>query len=305
MSTQQPRTQPLSDQDKLKQILHTTGISRSELARRLTVSYKTVYRWLDQGTHPHPAQAREIDQLFKDYVDLRATVWGVKRGTSNPLKVLRENVTVRERFCLEMTYHSNAIEGSRMTIQQTERAMHGERVTGREFFEVLEAVNHTHALEYVLKQCSPRMQIDAAYVKHLHSLVMYDFQTKLPGHYRTGHVNLLNADIALPAAQDVPLRMGQLLTQMGDYGRDPLGHIAKMHYRFEAIHPFFDGNGRVGRLLMMTQLLSRGYAPALIRVEERYAYYMALGKADHGNMDNLIQMVCDSVLKGYGLLAGE
>jgi hypothetical protein len=54
---------------------------------------------------------------------------------------------------------------------------------------------------------------------------------------------------------------------------------------------------------MATQLLSQGFAPAVVKLEERYNYYMALGKADYGNYTNIIQMICDSIMIGYKLLA--
>ena len=293
----------LSEKDKLTQILAATGISRSELARRLEVGYKTVYRWLDQGVQPHPAQSRDIDQLFKEHVDLRGAVLGLRRKIADPLAPLQRQGPIRERFLLEMTYHSNAIEGSRMTMKETAQALAGRAVRGKEFFEVLEAVNHKNALEFLLEQVRPRFRIDEAYVKTLHRVVMHNFSNKLPGKYRTGHVNLTNADVPLPSAQDVPLRMGALLKAINVYGREPIEQIAVTHHAFEAIHPFFDGNGRVGRLLMCTQLLSQRFAPAIIQMNDRYKYYMALSKADLGNNRSIIQMVCDSILKGYTLLA--
>lgn len=294
-----------SDRGKLEKILKATGITRSELARRLEVGYKTVYRWLDLGVKPHPAQSKDIDQLFKEYVDLREVVLGFRRKVKDPLKILQTDRAIREKFLLEMTYHSNAIEGSRMTIKETEAAFEGKKVRGREIFEILEAVNHKNALEFLLENVRPNFRIDQKYILKLHEIVLYNFNNKLPGKYRTGYVNLTNTDKKLPTAQEVPLKMGKFLKNINSYGSDPVGQIARGHYEFEAIHPFFDGNGRVGRLIMVTQLLSKGFAPAIIRIEDRYKYYMALGKADFSDYQNIVQMVCNAIIDGYRLLQGE
>ncbi|MFC1621314.1 Fic family protein [Candidatus Omnitrophota bacterium] len=289
----------LNNIEKIERIIEATGISRSELARRLEVSYKTVYRWLDKGIEPHSRQARDIDQLFKDYVDIKETVLELKRKSGDSLKALKQDKEKRDRFILEMTYHSNAIEGSRMTIKETEKALEGKTVKGKELFEVFEAVNHRNALEYLLNNIKPGFKIDKKYILKLHEIVMYNFNNKLPGKYRTSNVNLTNVDIALPSTQNVPLRMGRLIKKINSYSKDIITKVAHDHYEFEAIHPFFDGNGRVGRLITITQLLSKGFAPAIISMENRYKYYTALSKADAGDFNNIVQMICDSVIKGY------
>ncbi|MDO8730893.1 MAG: Fic family protein [Candidatus Omnitrophota bacterium] len=229
----------------------------------------------------------------------------MKKSLGDPIKILKENQLLRERFFLEMTYHSNAIEGSRMTINETEKAIAGQKVKGKEPFEIFEAVNHHNALLEVMEKVREGFRIDEEYVLKLHSVVMYNFHDKLPGRYRTGHVNLTNTEKALPSAQQVPLKMKGLLREINRYGHQPVAKIANDHYEFEAIHPFFDGNGRVGRLLMLTQLLSKGYPPALIRLDDRYAYYFALGKGDLGDFKNLVQMVCEAILRGHDLLKGQ
>ncbi|MBL7132295.1 MAG: Fic family protein [Candidatus Omnitrophica bacterium] len=295
----------ISDKEKLIKILQTTGISRSELARRLEVSYKTVYRWLDKEITPHPSQSRDIDQLFKEYVDLRTTILQLRKKINDPIKILKTNREIRNKFLLEITYHSNAIEGSRMTIKETQKAFKGEKVRGKEIFEVLEAINHKNALEFLLDNIRANFKISQSYILRLHEIVMYNFNDKLPGKYRTGYVNITNTEKPLPSAQDVPLKMGQLVKKINHYASNPIGKIARDHYQFEAIHPFFDGNGRVGRLIMVAQLLSKGFAPAIIQIDDQYKYYMALSKADFGDYKNIVQMVCGSIIKGYKLLTGE
>jgi Fic family protein len=293
---------PISDREKLTRVLIETGVSRSELARRLEVSYKTVYRWLDKGIKPHLAQSRDIDQLFKEYVDLRGAVSNLKKKLKDPIAILRNDKKIRDKFFLEMTYHSNAIEGSRMTKKETQDAFQGKKIKGKEVFEIFETVNHRNALQFLMENIRPHFKIDEKYVLKLHEIIMYNFNDKLPGKYRTGFVNLTNTDAPLPSAQEVPLRMGKLIKEINRYGDDPIGKIARDHYEFEAIHPFFDGNGRVGRLIIITQLLSKGFPPAIVQVEDRYKYYMALGKADTGDFRNIVQMVCDSIIKGYEIL---
>ncbi|MBN3033777.1 MAG: Fic family protein [Candidatus Saganbacteria bacterium] len=293
----------INDKDKLEKLIAEAGFSRSELAGRLATSYKTVYRWLDLAVKPRERQAREIDQLFKEYIDLSGLVEQIRKQVSDPIKYLKHHSAIREKFFLSMTYNSNGIEGSRMTLKETELAIEGKPVRGKELFEVLEAVNHHNALLYLLEEIKPNFKITEEYILKLHSIVMYNFNNKLPGKYRTAYVNLTNTEKKLPSAQEVPAKMRAFIKDVNNYrGGRSIKKIAEDHYEFEAIHPFFDGNGRVGRLIMLTQLLSRGYPPAVLTVEDRYKYYLALGKGDLGDFKNLTQMVCDSIIKGYNTL---
>lgn len=295
----------LTDQEKLRRILESSEMSRSDLAKALEVSYKTVYRWLDGGVKPRPAPSNEIDALFKNHVDLRPVVMDLKKKTPDPLHRLKTDKDLLEEFFLEMTYHSNAIEGSRMTKEQVENVFAGKRIRGREFFEELEAVNHRNALLHVMASLRPGLIIDEAYTLKLHSLVLYNFHDKLPGKYRTGYVNLTNTEKILPSAGRVPAEMAKFFKSVNRYEKDALGKIARDHYDFEAIHPFFDGNGRTGRLLMLTQLLSRGFPPAVIRLEDQNKYYTALGRGDMGDFRNLVQLICECVIKSYEIFGKD
>ncbi len=294
----------LTDYEKLEALIRKAGLSKSDLARLVEVSYMTVYRWMERGVKPHPRESRRIDELFKKHIDLSPIVLKLKKKFPNPIKTLRDKRTL-DRFIIEMTYHSNAIEGSRMTKKETEKAVTGKKVSGKEPFEIFEAVNHKNAILEVMENVAPKFRITEEYVLKLHSIVMYNFNHKLPGRYRTGHVNLTNTEKALPSAQEVPPKMRAFLKSVNRYGKNPVQKIASDHYEFESIHPFFDGNGRVGRLLIMTQLLSQGFPPAIIRIDDRYAYYFALGKGDMGEFKNLVQMVSESVIRGYQFLVSS
>ncbi len=288
----------LSDQKKLEALAR-AGLSRTELAKLTEVTYRTVVRWLDEGVRPHPSQSRRIGELFKKHVDLVPVVESLKKTRKDTIALLKENQKLREAFILQVTYHSNALEGSRMTIRETEKAILGQAVRGKEPFEIFEAVNHRNALLEVFARIHPGFRITEDFILKLHAIVMYNAHDKLPGRYRTGHVNLTNTEKPLPSAQEVPLKMKEFLKTINRYGANPVVKIARDHYDFESIHPFFDGNGRVGRLIMITQLLSRRFPPSMIRIQDQYAYYFALGRGDLGDFKNLIQMVCGSIIHGY------
>lgn len=292
-----------TDKAKLERLIKEAGLSLAEISRYLEVSYVTVYRWLNNDVQPHPAQSKHIDQLFKENIDIVPLIDELKKKIKNPIETLKNNKKARDSFFLEMTYNSNAIEGSRMTMKETKDAMDGKPVKGREFFEVLEAVNHKNAMIYLLGNIKPGFDITEEFILKLHSIIMYDFDNKLPGKYRTGYVHLTNTEVRLPSAQEVPIKIKHLVKNINIYGKQPLNKIASDHYEFEAIHPFFDGNGRVGRLIITAQLLSQGYPPAVIKVEDRYNYYLALSKGDLGDFRLMSQMLCDSVLRGFKLLS--
>lgn len=294
---------PVNDIEKLKAIVAQAGLKPTQLAKLLETSYRNVHRWLEEGIQPHPYWSKKIDEIFKDTVDILPYITRLVQTLENPLEVLRNDRVLQERFLLEVTYHSNAIEGSRMTIKETAQALEGKPVRGKEPFEVFEAVNHRNALLFMLENLKLGFQLNEEYLLKVHSIVMYNFHNKLPGKYRTGYVNLTNTEIKLPAAQLVPGRMAKLIKAMNQKGPAPLIQRAALdHFEFERIHPFFDGNGRVGRILLNTQLLSRGYPPALIRLEDQHAYYLGLGKADMGEQNPLVQMIGESVVRGWELL---
>ena len=205
-----------SNQEKLQALTDEAGLTPTQLAKALGTTYRTVHRWMKQGVQPQPSKRRDINELFKEHVDLTRVVERAVQKLPQPLEKLRQNTRLREQFFLLVTYHSNAIEGSRMSIAETDLALHDKTVRGKEPFEIAEAVNHRNALMEMLNTAGPHFKMSAAYILKIHSIVMYNFHTKLPGSYRTRHVNLTNTEKPLPSAQKVPLEMTKLIRSMHD-----------------------------------------------------------------------------------------
>jgi Fic family protein len=284
--------------------------NKSELARMLEVDYRQVYRWIDEGLKPSKHYQREIQDLFYRYVDISREVYQSVKNLVNPIEILRKDSRIREEFFTKMIYHSNAIEGNPMTEKDTRAVLHGQVVKGpsKDVAAHMEIINHKNAMNYLLQVLEKDFQITEEYILKLHSFIISGFVDKKPGEYRDGYINLTNTEVITPNAQEVPKRMKELVKNINQYGgnrENPISKIAIDHYQFEIIHPFFDGNGRTGRLIMLTQLLSQGLPPAVIRIEDRYQYYMGLERGSLKEYNYLIHTVAKSILLGYQILKAE
>lgn len=294
---------PKTPNEKLIYILKTvTSLTKSQLAKELGTTYLNIHRWVTtpEVIVKNIQMKRDIDNLFRKYIDIRPLVLDSVKDLKDPIKILKTNETIRNEFFIAMTYNSNAIEGNRMTERETELIFHDQKIKGK-VSDILEVVNHRDALIFILDQVTPNFKITEEFILALHEKIMHGFHDKLPGHYRTGYVNLTNTDIVVPNAQQVPIEMKKLIKTINHYEMDVIGRVALSHHKFEIIHPFFDGNGRVGRLLMLAQLLSQGLPPAIINYADRYNYYWALDKAYENEMEVIIQFVSQSILNGYSL----
>jgi len=190
--------------------------------------------------------------------------------------------SLREHLALEWTYHSNAIEGNTLTLRETQVVLEGITVGGKTLKEHLEAINHRDAIARVEHLVSQQEALSEQAILELHGLILKGIDPPQAGRYRQQNVVITGASTRPPHFLKVRDELLALLEwHAGSDARamHPIAREAAMHARFEQIHPFTDGNGRTGRLLLNLELMKLGWPPAIIGQQERQNYYQALDTA--------------------------
>ena len=185
-----------------------------------------------------------------------------------------EREQLRQTFLVDYTYSSNAIEGNTLTLSETALVLTGMTISEKPLKDHLEALGHKEAfcfLEDFIKSHEP---ISELFIRQLHSLVLLD-KPRDKGVYRRIPVIITGAVHTPPHPCMVAPMMEALVRDLRKKKHHPLVAAAEFHVRFEAIHPFIDGNGRTGRLLSNFILMRAGYLPISIKYENRRAYYEA------------------------------
>ncbi len=212
---------------------------------------------------------------------------------------------LREQLDVEWTYHSNAIEGSSLTLRETQLVLqHGLTVAGKSLREHLEAINHQHAIHFVESLADKDEPITEYIVRSIHALVLRTIDDEEAGRYRRVQVYITGSEYVPPEPVAVP----GLMADLGDWlhsgevaALHPVERATLAHFRLVHIHPFTDGNGRTARLLMNLLLMRAGYPPAVIRVEDRPAYYDALDAARDGDTEPFVRLVAEAVERALTL----
>lgn len=203
-----------------------------------------------------------------------------------------------EKLFLEWTYHSNAIEGNTLTINETKVVLEGITVGGKTIREHLEVINHSEAIRYVEDIVHNEEPFSERQIRNLHRLVLKGIHDDHAGVYRNQQVFISGAVHTSPPPIKILEKMKELMDWYEGEAQSlhPIIRGAMLHVIFVGIHPFIDGNGRTSRLLLNLELMKSGYPPVIIRVENRLAYYNALDKA-HTTADyaDFIELVAKEV----------
>ncbi len=190
---------------------------------------------------------------------------------------------LNEAFLTEYTYNSNAIEGNTLTLRETDMVLRGLTIDKKSLKEHLEVIGHKEAFDYVRELVSENSELSESVIKNIHYLVLAD-KTNDRGVYRRIQVKIIGASHEPVQPYLIIPKMEELLENYKKNEEDIATKLARFHIEFESIHPFIDGNGRTGRLLINLELMKQGYPPIDIKFADRMKYYDAFEKY-HVNND--------------------
>lgn len=226
----------------------------------------------------------------------------------NKLRPLSPSILqkIRDQFGIEMTYNSNAIEGNSLTLKETFWVINeGLTIKGKPLKDHLEAKNHKEALDFLYELIEKDNQntVSEHFIRQLHQLVVKESEQDIAGKYRDGDVYISGADHKPPSFLDVPMLMKNLIAWL--HKNRKLHHIvelaALLHHKLVNIHPFWDGNGRVSRLVMNILVLEAGYPLAIILKNDRKRYYRVLSEADKGNFKAICEFIAQAVMRSLNI----
>lgn len=212
-----------------------------------------------------------------------------------------------EDFMVEYTYNSNAIEGNTLTLRETEMVLRGLTVDQKPLKDHLEVVGHKDAFYFVVDLVKEKVEITESIIKQIHSLVLAD-KPMDKGVYRKIPVRIMGAHHEPVQPYLIEPKMYELLQDYKKDDRNIAEKLAEFHIRFEGIHPFIDGNGRTGRLLINLELMKAGYPPIDIKFTDRKRYYDAFDayyvKKDLSAMTKLFAEYLNARLNEYLKILG-
>ena len=197
------------------------------------------------------------------------------------LEFVLNNKNYLEDLVTRSTYHSNAIEGSTLTYAETYAILYNDnsfKITGKEPREIYEAINHGKALELLFKNLQNNEEFNEKFLKDLNQIINKDI--KDTEGYRTVQVFIRGSEHIPPEPEKIPNLMMYYVYNYNHDEQDIFTKIAKYHIDFEKIHPFEDGNGRTGRLLINYELLKNNLPPVVIEKDDRVKYFEFLRNND-------------------------
>ena len=205
---------------------------------------------------------------------------------------------LRDEFMVDFTYNSNAIEGNTLTLKETAMVLEGMTIDKKPLKDHLEAVGHRDAFLYI-EDIAKDTKISETVIKNIHSLVLMN-RPDDKGIYRKIPVTIMGAYTKPVQPYMIEPKMTELLSENEKSKKKmhPIERIARFHLEFEGIHPFIDGNGRTGRLLLNLDLIQNGYPAINVKFTDRKTYYAAFDEFyKNNNAEPMVELVAKYIIK--------
>ena len=243
---------------------------------RIAGAYKEGRAYLVPMNVEKPADGRTKSAVYivpQEYESMIAAV-DVKKAQLDrrPPLTSGEVQRLREEFLTDYTYNSNAIEGNTLTLRETAMVLEGITIDKKPLKDHLEAIGHRDAFLYVEGLVKSKAPFTEKIIRDIHSLVLMD-RSEDKVVYRRIPVTISGAYVQPPQPYLVPKQMEDLVWEYKQSRMHPIYAAALFHLKFEGVHPFIDGNGRTGRLLLNFSLMKSGYPPINVKFADRRAYY--------------------------------
>ncbi len=231
---------------------------------------------------------KRISELKKEYTKL-------KEGKESLIEMIDE-VEIPESV-----YNSNAIENSTLTLKETEKILLKLEISRNvSLREVYEAKNLDSVIQYK-KEKKNELELNKESILFLHKILLSGIEDNIAGRFRKeGEYVRVGMHIA-PPPEKVETMISDLLLEYSDLLEGNLVEkIAKFHLGFEYIHPFCDGNGRIGRVIINLQLMKSGYPQIIIRDKNKQEYYSAFRKYDEDfKTDEMEKIISLAMLESF------
>lgn len=208
-------------------------------------------------------------EKLKNYLNIKRPI---------PASILEK---IYDNIKTEYTYNSNAIEGNSLTLKETEVVLeYGITIKGKPLKDHIEAKNQAYALDFLKEEVKSKKEIDKKLIKEFHQIIIGDIDREIAGKFRTYPVSIKASETKTTSPLHIEKELEDLIQWYNEkHNLNIIEKVAIFHSKFEKIHPFGDGNGRTGRLLMNLELMKEGYPITIIRNEDRLEYYDSLEKA--------------------------
>lgn len=220
----------------------------------------------------------------------------VKLDDMRPLTA-GETQRLRDEFMVDFTYNSNAIEGNTLTLKETAMVLEGMTIDRKPLKDHLEAVGHRDAFLYIEDIAQNKARLRDTEIKAIHSLVLMN-RPEDKGVYRRIPVTIAGVYTEPVQPFLIEPKLVELLAENEDRKKTmhPIERIARFHLEFEGIHPFIDGNGRTGRLILNLELIRNGYPAINVKFTDRKRYYDAFDAFYRdGKADDMVLLVAEYV----------